>query len=145
MHELGIIVHVAKTLKHVALQENVSKIGSVTLEIGEASGIVESYLTDCWEYYRKKDELIENSKLIIEKIEAVTYCDDCEKTYPTVQYGRQCPYCKGYNTWLAVGNECKAGLQSIRRGAYVISCLRRKCSLSMGSNDFSPCRTYTFK
>ena len=31
MHELGIIVHVAKTLKHVALQENVSKIGSVTL------------------------------------------------------------------------------------------------------------------
>ena len=115
MHELGIIVHVAKTLKHVALQENVSKIGSVTLEIGEVSGIVESYLTDCWEYYRKKkeyiakaekDELIEDSKLIIEKIEAVTYCDDCEKTYPTVQYGRQCPYCKGYNTWLAVGNEC---------------------------------------
>ena len=52
------------------------------------------------------DELIEDSKLIIEKIEAVTYCDDCEKTYPTVQYGRQCPYCKGYNTWLAVGNEC---------------------------------------
>ena len=72
MHELGIIVHVAKTLKHVALQENVSKIGSVTLEIGEVSGIVESYLTDCWEYYRKKDELIEDSKLIIEKIEAVT-------------------------------------------------------------------------
>ena len=69
MHELGIIVHVAKTLKHVALQENVSKIGSVTLEIGEVSGIVESYLTDCWEYYRKKDELIEDSKLIIEKIE----------------------------------------------------------------------------
>ena len=63
MHELGIIVHVAKTLKHVALQENVSKIGSVTLEIGEVSGIVESYLTDCWEYYRKKDELIEASKL----------------------------------------------------------------------------------
>ena len=60
MHELGIIVHVAKTLKHVALQENVSKIGSVTLEIGEVSGIVESYLTDCWEYYRKKDELIED-------------------------------------------------------------------------------------
>ena len=78
MHELGIIVHVAKTLKHVALQENVSKIGSVTLEIGEVSGIVESYLTDCWEYYRKKDELIEDSKLIIEKIEAVTYCDDYE-------------------------------------------------------------------
>ena len=58
MHELGIIVHVAKTLKHVALQENVSKIGSVTLEIGEVSGIVESYLTDCWEYYRSEERRV---------------------------------------------------------------------------------------
>ena len=58
MHELGIIVHVAKTLKNVAQQNNVSKIGSVTLEIGEVSGVVESYLTECWQYYRKKDSLI---------------------------------------------------------------------------------------
>ena len=106
MHEVGIIVHVAKTLKNVAQQNNVSKIGSVTLEIGEVSGVVESYLTDCWQYYRKKDSLIENSELKIEKLEAVTFCDDCEELYPTVRYGRQCPYCGGYNTWLAVGSEC---------------------------------------
>ena len=40
MHELGIIIHISKTLKEVAEENEVTKIGSVTLEIGEVSGIV---------------------------------------------------------------------------------------------------------
>ena len=47
MHELGIIIHISKTLKEVAEENEVTKIGSVTLEIGEASGIVPEYLLDC--------------------------------------------------------------------------------------------------
>ena len=29
-----------------------------------------------------------------------------KRTYPTVQYGRTCPYCKSGETWLLKGNEC---------------------------------------
>ena len=47
MHELGIIIHISKTLKEVAEENEVTKIGSVTLEIGEVSGIVPEYLLDC--------------------------------------------------------------------------------------------------
>ena len=54
MHELGIIVHITKTLQNVAKENNLSEIGSVTLEIGEVSTIVPDYLTDCWKYYRQK-------------------------------------------------------------------------------------------
>ena len=32
MHELGIIIHISKTLKEVAEENEVTKIGSVTLE-----------------------------------------------------------------------------------------------------------------
>ena len=46
MHELGIIVHITKTLQNVAKENNLSEIGSVTLEIGEVSTIVPDYLTD---------------------------------------------------------------------------------------------------
>ena len=49
MHELGIIVHIAKTLDQVAAENELKKIGSVTLDIGEVSGIVPEYLTECWE------------------------------------------------------------------------------------------------
>ena len=98
MHELGIIVHITKTLQNVAKENNLSEIGSVTLEIGEVSTIVPDYLTDCWKYYRKKFPLIEHSELKIEILPATTYCEDCRQTYPTVEFGRQCPYCKSPNT-----------------------------------------------
>lgn len=106
MHELGIIIHVSKTLNSVAAENNLNKIGSVTLEIGEVSGIVPDYLTDCWDYYRKKNPLIEDSEMKIEMLPAVTMCRACEKTYPTIKHGKQCPHCKSWDTYLLAGNEC---------------------------------------
>lgn len=106
MHELGIIVHVAKTVEEVAQENEVTDIASVTLEIGEVSGIVHDYLSDCWLYYRKKRPLLQNSQLKMITIPAVTYCQNCQKTYPTVQYGRQCPHCQSWNTYLLKGDEC---------------------------------------
>ena len=106
MHELGIIVHIAKTLDQVAAENELKKIGSVTLDIGEVSGIVPEYLTECWEFYRKKNPLIAECEMKIESLPAVTICEDCQKTYETVTYGRQCPHCGSYETYLVTGNEC---------------------------------------
>ena len=77
MHELGILVHMANTVKEVAEENNLTEIGGITLEIGEVSGIVPEFLTDCWEYYRKKEEIMKNSDLKIEIMPAVTYCENC--------------------------------------------------------------------
>ena len=106
MHELGIIIHINKTLHAIAKEENIHEIGSVTLEIGEVSAIIPSYLTDCWQYYRAKFPLIEKAELIIEMLDAITFCEDCGKQYPTVQYGRECTYCHSGNTYLLAGDEC---------------------------------------
>lgn len=106
MHELGILVYMTKTLKSLAEENRLSKIGKITLEIGEVSGIVPEFLTDCWAYYRKKEELVKDSELEIEILPAVTYCEHCQKTYPTVEYGKQCPHCESYETYLLEGNEC---------------------------------------
>lgn len=64
MHELGIIIHISKTLKEVAEENEVTKIGSVTLEIGEVSGIVPEYLLDCWDYYRKNRTCYRNRNCV---------------------------------------------------------------------------------
>ena len=50
MHELGIIVHVMRTVEDVAAENNLTEIRSVTCEIGEVSGVVPEYMTDCWGY-----------------------------------------------------------------------------------------------
>ena len=64
MHELGIVVHISKTLEELAQENNITDIRRVTLQIGKVSGIVPEYLVDCWKYYKKKVPLIENLSLI---------------------------------------------------------------------------------
>ena len=106
MHEMGIVLHLAKTLDETAEEENLTKIGSVTLQVGEVSGIMTDLFTDCWNYFRGRHKVLTDCELILETIPAVTWCDSCKQTYPTVPQGRQCPYCGSWETWLKQGNEC---------------------------------------
>ncbi len=106
MHELSIVTHVARTLDELAAENNITKIGSVTLEIGEVSGIITDYFTDCWNYFRRKHPLLREAELKIEMIPAVTWCEDCRQEYETVRYGRICPFCRSEHTYLLQGNEC---------------------------------------
>ena len=85
MHELGVVFYVAKDVKKVAEENHVEKVSAVTLEIGEVSGILHDYLTDCWNWAKKKEPLMEEAELKIEQIEAVTFCEECQKEYPTVE------------------------------------------------------------
>ena len=106
MHEMGIVLHLAKTLEETAQEEHIVKIGSVTLQVGEVSGIMTDLFTDCWDYFKKKHPVLSESELRLETIPAVTFCSGCGKNYETVRYGKECPYCHSSETWLVQGNEC---------------------------------------
>lgn len=58
MHELGIVFHIIRTVEDVARQNDVTRIRRVTLQLGEVSGVVESYLQDCWKWAAAKSELL---------------------------------------------------------------------------------------
>lgn len=106
MHELGIVFYIIKDVKEAAEQNNVKKINSVTMELGEVSTVIPYYLEDCWKWAVKKEgPLLNEAKLVIEQIPAVTYCEGCGKEYPTVANGKTCPYCKSDKTYLLRGNE----------------------------------------
>lgn len=105
MHELGTIVYVIDTVEKIAAENKLTEVASVTLEVGEVSGIVPSYLDDFWLYARKKSELLKETELKIETLPAVTFCQDCKQTYPTVEFAKECPHCHSTNTFLVTGNE----------------------------------------
>lgn len=105
MHELGTIIYVIDTVEKLAKDEALTKVGSVTLEVGEVSGIIPEYLTDFWLYARKNSQLLKDTELKIEELKAVTYCQDCKGTYPTVEFAKECPHCHSLNTFLVTGNE----------------------------------------
>lgn len=105
MHELGVTFHIMDHLEKVAKENQVTHIHSVTLELGEVSTVIESYLQNCWTWAAKKRPLFADAKLIVETLPAITYCEDCEKTYPTVEYGKICPHCGSERTYLLQGSE----------------------------------------
>ena len=105
MHEMGIVLQLAKTLDETAEEEGLKKIGSVTLQVGEVSGVMTDLFTDAWDYFKVRHPVLKDSTLILETLPAVTWCDNCKKTYETVKYGRECPYCHSGETWLLSGNE----------------------------------------
>ncbi|MGN1157821.1 MAG: hydrogenase maturation nickel metallochaperone HypA [Agathobacter sp.] len=105
MHELGVVFHIMKTVRKVAEENSLTEVGSVTVELGQVSTVIPSYLTDCWTWAAAKEELFRDSKLEIETIPAITYCEDCKQTYPTVEHGKICPFCQSDKTYLIQGNE----------------------------------------
>ncbi len=103
---MGIVMHLAKTLDDIAEEQKITKIGSVTLQVGEVSGIMTDLFTDAWDYFKVRHPVLADSELILETLPAVTYCEACGKTYETVAYGRICPHCGSPETYLLTGNEC---------------------------------------
>ena len=106
MHEMGIILHMANMLDETAKEQNLTKIGSVTLEVGEVSGIMTDLFVDCWNYFKVKHPVLAESELRLVTIPAVTFCGSGGRTYETVKYGKECPYCHSGETWLIDGNQC---------------------------------------
>lgn len=105
MHELGTINYVINTVEDICVKNKLTQVVSVTLEVGEVSGIVPRFLTEYWKWAKAKTTYLTQSELIIEQIDAITYCEDCKQTYPTVKHGRTCPYCSSGQTFLVTGNE----------------------------------------
>lgn len=105
MHELGVVFYIIRDVKEVAAENQVEHVSSVVMDIGEVSTVVPHLLTDCWRWAADKEPLLKGCELKINKIDAVSYCDDCHQEYETVKCGKTCPHCNSNNTWLLRGNE----------------------------------------
>lgn len=105
MHELGVVFHCIKEINAIAAENGVDKISSVTIQIGEVSTVIPYYFEDCWNWAVKKETVLKDADVVIEKIDAVTHCNSCGQNYPTVEHGKKCPYCGSDDTFLVTGNE----------------------------------------
>ena len=50
MHEVGTVLYVIRAVEKVCVENDLSEVGAVTLEIGEVSGILPEFLQDCWKW-----------------------------------------------------------------------------------------------
>ena len=107
MHELGVTFTVLDTVEKIANENGAEQVYKITLELGEVSTVIPEYLEKCFKWSIAKRQMFTDCALAIEKIPAVTYCEECRTTYPTVEHGRICPNCGSERTYLVQGNEFK--------------------------------------
>jgi hydrogenase nickel incorporation protein HypA/HybF len=105
MHELSVVFSIIDQVEQIAKENKASKVNSITLQIGEVSMVIPSYLEDCFKWAKTKHDMFKECNLIVEIIKAKTYCEDCKKEYETVKYGKICPFCKSEHTYLLTGNQ----------------------------------------
>lgn len=68
MHELGIVMQIINSVEETATENDAVSVSSVYLEIGNMSGIIPSYMQDCWNMAVRHSELLSESRLIIENV-----------------------------------------------------------------------------
>ena len=105
MHELGIVFHVIRAVENIGREQGLTDVASVTLELGQVSGVVPRELESGWKWAVARTELMPRAQLRFETVHAITHCDGCGRDYDTVPQGRMCPYCGSEDTWLVQGNE----------------------------------------
>ena len=77
MHELGVVFRVIRQVEEIAAENDVTRVESVTLSLGEVSSVIPEYLIDCWKWAVKRTEVMREAELKIEPIPAITHCDAC--------------------------------------------------------------------
>ena len=105
MHELGIVFHMVDLLEDVAREQELTSVAKVVVDLGEVSGVVTDLFDDAWQWASNRSDVLRGAQLEVNQVQAVTVCNDCGKTYPTVAYGIDCPYCQSRNTELLRGRE----------------------------------------
>ena len=105
MHELGIVMNVLEQADAAAAEYQAEKVLRVTMEVGEVSSIVPELFIDAFNWAKKKTRFLREAELEMIIIEGRTYCRSCGGTYKTTAYGKKCPHCGSYETYLLTGDQ----------------------------------------
>lgn len=103
MHELGIVVHIVKTVEDFADENKLTRIAALILQIGELSGVVPKYIEDC--YAAVVDGTwLQETRLGIEILPGRAVCKGCSGVFNPLQHNYNCPEC-GTREWEVISGQ----------------------------------------
>ena len=104
MHELSIAQAIVDAVEEEAKQAEATRVVSVSLELGELSGVVEHSLRFCFPI-ATRGTLMELAELEIERVEGRGWCAECETEFAMMAMLGQCPTCGGFASEIRAGQE----------------------------------------
>jgi hydrogenase nickel incorporation protein HypA/HybF len=105
MHELAIAENIAEVVGKRANEHQATRVASVRLRIGEASGVVPDALTSCFEMVASLDPLLAGSRLAIDSVPHRAHCRGCDREFAVRGFIPQCPTCGEWSDQIVSGTE----------------------------------------
>lgn len=93
MHEMGIADAVLKTVDRISQQEEAAWVRSVTVEVGDLSGVVPRFLANCWEAVAAGTAYA-RTQLLLHPVPATARCEDCGQVFVVDTAQLRCPGCR---------------------------------------------------
>ena len=94
MHELGIADAMVKTIRRILADESDARLASVTVELGDLSGVVPRFLQSAWTAVIENTDY-EGAVLHIHPVPATARCEDCGEFFVVNAEDLRCPRCRG--------------------------------------------------
>lgn len=104
MHEIGVVRQVLKTVEAFAMENNLERIDTIVLEIGDLSLVIPKYVEDIYKVIIKGTPF-EYTKLKIEVEEGQGICRYCKRAFPIVKNEGYCPRCGKRNADVISGRD----------------------------------------
>jgi hydrogenase nickel incorporation protein HypA/HybF len=105
MHELSIAESIAEAVQSRAVQVKASRVKSVRLRIGEASGVVADSLSFCFEMIASLEPLLAGAQLQVDLVPHRARCRRCARDFHIEDFIAQCPDCASWETEVLAGTE----------------------------------------
>jgi hydrogenase nickel incorporation protein HypA/HybF len=96
MHELGLMDAVIRTVGRIIKDENITHVRKIVLEVGELSGTVPHFITDCYEAVVAGTQY-QDTELVLEIVPGIARCNDCHIEFRIDIEELCCPVCYGKN------------------------------------------------
>ncbi len=104
MHELSIAQNVIETVKQHIAEEDLWRVGSITMRIGELGGVMTDSLEFCYGALTA-DTPLSTSSLRIERVPFQIECLECHRSSLNERGFAVCPFCGSGNTKILSGDE----------------------------------------
>ena len=104
MHELGVTQSIVEIAEKTAREQNAERVLSVTVEIGELSGVIADAVEFCFEACIQ-ETFLQGSRLIINQIPGLGKCNDCKTEVKIDNMTFNCSACGSYSLQRTQGEE----------------------------------------
>lgn len=104
MHEYHIVEGIIKQILEKAENSGAKRIISVTLVMGELSGLQEESVRVYFENF-SKDNLLKNAKLVVKRYKPKLKCEGCGAIFEHERSNFNCPKCCGQGVLMGHGKD----------------------------------------